>query len=179
MSIRHIVLGALLVALPSSALAQSGNPITAGAKAQFDAVSGFVVRAAEKVPEDAYEFRATAEVRTMGQLFGHVADGLFGMCATAGGGKPPRTGIEKSVTGKANLVAALKEGVAYCQTVYTSMTDQKGLETVPFYFGPSPRSSVLYFNVAHAYEHYGNLVTYMRLKNIVPPSSEPAAKPGQ
>ncbi|HEU4748701.1 MAG TPA: hypothetical protein VFS56_09385, partial [Gemmatimonadaceae bacterium] len=58
------------------------------------------------------------------------------------------------------------------------MTDQKGVETVPFYFGPTPRLSVLYFTVTHTYEHYGNLVTYMRLKNIVPPSSEPA-KPGQ
>ena len=58
------------------------------------------------------------------------------------------------------------------------MTDQKGTETVPFYFGQTPRLSVLYFVVTHTYEHYGNLVTYMRLKNIVPPSSEPA-KPGQ
>ena len=57
------------------------------------------------------------------------------------------------------------------------MTDQKGVETVPFYFGPTPKLSVLYFAVTHTYEHYGNLVTYMRLKNIVPPSSE--TKPGQ
>ena len=179
MHIRLLVLAVLLVALPSVSLAQTANPITAGAKAQFDAVSGFIIRAAEKVPEDTYEFRATPDVRTMGQLFGHVADAFFGMCATAGGSKPPRTGIEKSVTGKANLVAALKEGAAFCQTVYTSMTDQRGVETVPFFFGPTPRTSVLYFNVAHGYEHYGNLVTYMRLKGIVPPSSEPPTKPAQ
>lgn len=180
MTITRFVLLTALIATPATALAQSANPITAGAKAQFDAVSGFVVRAAEKVPEDAYAFQATADVRTMGQLFGHIADGFMGMCSTAGGGTPPRTGIEKSVTGKANLVAALKESVAYCQTVYAAMTDQRGLETVPFFFGPSPRSAVLYFTVAHAYEHYGNLVTYMRLKNIVPPSSEPRpAKPAK
>lgn len=172
MNITRFALITMLIAAPSAAMAQPANPITAGAKAQFDVVSGFIVRAAEKVPEDAYAFQATAEVRTMGQLFGHVADGFMGMCSTAGGGKPPRIGIEKAVTGKANLVVALKEAVAYCQSVYGSMTDQRGLETVPFFFGPSPRSSVLYFNVAHAYEHYGNLVTYMRLKNIVPPSSE-------
>ena len=173
---RSILITALLVT-PATAMAQAANPITAGAKAQFDAVSGFLVRAAEKIPEDVYAFQPTAEVRTVAQLVGHVADGFMGMCSTGGGGKPPRIGIEKAVTGKANLVAALKEAVAYCQTVYTAMTDQRGQETVPFYFGPSPRSAVLYFNVAHAYEHYGNLVTYMRLKNIVPPSSEPPAKP--
>jgi uncharacterized damage-inducible protein DinB len=183
MSIRNVVLAAVLVALPAASVAQSAaqpaNPLTANAKVQFGALSGFVVRSAEKVPEDLYSFRATPDVRTMAELFGHVADAMFGMCATAAGSKPPRTGIEKSVTGKAALVAALKEGVAYCNTVYDGMTDQKGTEMVPFYFGPSPRLSVLYFVVTHTYEHYGNLVTYMRLKNIVPPSSEPPAKPGQ
>ena len=83
----------------------------------------------------------------------------------------------KAVTAKPALIAALKEGVSYCNTVFDGMTDQKGTETVPFYFGPTPRLSVLYFSVTHTYEHYGNLVTYMRLKNIVPPSSEPPTKP--
>jgi uncharacterized damage-inducible protein DinB len=168
---------AVAIVTPSLAAAQTANLLTANAKLQFGALTGFVIRSAEKVPEDLYSFKATPEVRSMGQLFGHVADALFSMCSTAGGTKPPRSGIEKSVTAKAELVAALKEGVSYCNTVFDSMTDQKGVETVPFYFGPTPRLSVLYFSVTHTYEHYGNLVTYMRLKNIVPPSSEPPAKP--
>jgi uncharacterized damage-inducible protein DinB len=171
------ILALTLVAAPSAALAQNPNPLTANAKVQFGALSGFVVRSAEKVPEGLYNFRPVAEVRTMSELFGHVADAMFAMCATAAGTKPPRTGIEKAVTAKPALVAALKEGVAYCNSVYDGMTDQKGTETVPFYFGPTPRVSVLYFVVTHTYEHYGNLVTYMRLKNIVPPSSETPAKP--
>ncbi|HYE86879.1 MAG TPA: DinB family protein [Vicinamibacterales bacterium] len=176
MNVRQLILAAVLVALPASSLAQNANPLTASAKVQLGAITGFVIRSADKVPEDLYSFKATPDVRSMGQLFGHIADALFGMCATAGGGKPPRTDIEKSVTAKAQLVAALKEGVAYCNTVLDSMTDQKGAEAVPFYFGPTPRLSVLYFATTHTYEHYGNLVTYMRLKNIVPPSSEPAKK---
>jgi uncharacterized damage-inducible protein DinB len=171
MFMRIVLAVALLV--PSVALAQNPNPLTANAKVQFGALSGFVVRSAEKVPEGLYQYRPTAEVRTMAQLFGHVADAMFAMCATAAGTKPPRTGIEKE-TAKPVLVAALKEGVSYCNSVYDGMTDQKGTEAVPFYFGPSPRLSVLYFVVTHTYEHYGNLVTYMRLNNIVPPSSEPA-----
>ncbi len=173
--VRSVVLLAV-VAVPSSAMAQNPNPLTANAKVQFGALSGFVVRSAEKVPEGLYNFRPVAEVRTMAQLFGHVADAMFAMCATAAGTKPPRTGIEKAESTKPALVAALKEGVSYCNTVYDGMTDQKGLETVPFYFGPTPRVSVLYFVVTHTYEHYGNLVTYMRLNKIVPPSSEPPAK---
>ena len=177
MSLR-LMLAAAVIAMPSLASAQTANPLTANAKLQFGALTGFVIRAADKVPEDLYSFKATPEVRSMAQLFGHVADALFSMCSVAGGAKPPRAGIEKSVTVKAELIAALKEGVSYCNTVFDGMTDQKGTETVPFVFGPTPRLSVLYFAVTHTYEHYGNLVTYMRLKNIVPPSSEPA-KPGQ
>lgn len=178
MKLLSLVLAAALAISSSDAFAQQANPLTANAKVQLAALTGFVIRSAEKVPEDLYEFRPTPDVRSMGQLYGHVADALFGMCATAAGSKPPRTGIEKAVTAKTELVAALKEGVSYCNTVFDGMTDQKGTETVPFYFGPTPRLSVLYFAVTHTYEHYGNLVTYMRLKNIVPPSSEPA-KPAQ
>jgi uncharacterized damage-inducible protein DinB len=167
----------VLASTPAMAFAQNANPLTANAKLQFGALTGFVIRSAEKVPEDLYSFRATPEVRSMAELFGHVADALFSMCSTAAGAKPPRTGIEKAVTAKPALIAALKEGVSYCNTVFDGMTDQKGTETVPFYFGPTPRLSILYFAVTHTYEHYGNLVTYMRLKNIVPPSSEPTTKP--
>jgi uncharacterized damage-inducible protein DinB len=115
-------------------------------------------------------------VRTIAELFGHISDALFGMCSTANAAKPPRTGIEKGVKTKAELVKALNEGVAYCNTVFASMNDKKGTEIVPFYFGPTPKLSILYFATTHTYEHYGNLVTYMRLKGIVPPSSEPPAK---
>jgi uncharacterized damage-inducible protein DinB len=169
---------AVVVLLPAASFAQQANPLTANAKVQFGALTGFVVRSAEKVPEDLYSFRPTPEVRSFAELYGHVADALFSMCSTAAGTKPPRTGIEKSVSAKPALIAALKEGISYCNTVYDGMTDQKGAESVPFYFGPSPRLSVLYFVVTHTYEHYGNLVTYMRLKNIVPPSSE-TAKPAK
>jgi uncharacterized damage-inducible protein DinB len=173
---RHhlIAAGALVLVFSSDAFAQNPNPLTANARIQLGALTGFVIRSAEKVPADLYSFRATPEVRSMGQLFGHIADALFSMCSTAAGAKPPRTGIEKTVSEKTALIAALKEGVGYCNTVFDAMTDHKGTETVPFYFGPTPRLSVLYFAVTHTYEHYGNLVTYMRLKNIVPPSSEPA-----
>ena len=170
---------ALVLLLPAHSFAQNANPMTANAKIQFGALTGFVVRSAEKVPEDLYSFRATPEVRSFAELFGHVADAMFAMCSTAVGAKPPRTGIEKAVKSKGELVAALKDGITYCNGIYDKMTDQQGsTETVPFYFGPTPRLSVLYFVVTHTYEHYGNLVTYMRLKNIVPPSSEPA-KPSQ
>jgi uncharacterized damage-inducible protein DinB len=114
-------------------------------------------------------------VRTIAQLFGHIADAYFAMCSTAEGSKPPQQGLEKSAVTKAALVKALADGVSYCQSVMERMTDNKGSENVPFYFGPTPRLSILYFVTTHTYEHYGNLVTYMRLNKMVPPSSETPA----
>ena len=168
-----LVGGVLLVTADASA--QGANPLSAGAKAQFTGISSFVTRSADKIPENLYSFRATPEVRTIAQLFGHIADAYFGMCSAADGGKPPQQGLEQSATSKAALVKALADGVAYCSSVMDRMTEQKGSEAVPFYFGPTPRLSILYFATTHTYEHYGNLVTYMRLNKIVPPSSEAPA----
>jgi len=161
--------------IPAVAAGQGANPLTASAKVQFGIISGFVARSADKIPDNLYSFRATPEVRSIAQLFGHIADSYFMICAGAGGAKPPRSGIENAVTTKADLVRALSEGVAYCNSVMDGMTDQKGAEAVPFFFGPTPRLGILFFVTTHTYEHYGNLVTYMRLNKIIPPSSEPPA----
>ena len=170
-----VFVGSMLL-VPAEASAQGTNPLSVGAKAQFTGISSFVTRSADKIPDNLLSFRATPEVRTIAQLFGHIADAYFGMCAAADGSKPPQQGIEQSATSKAALVKALADGVAYCQSVMDRMTDQKGSERVDFYFGPTPRLSILYFVTTHTYEHYGNLVTYMRLNKIVPPSSEAPPK---
>jgi uncharacterized damage-inducible protein DinB len=158
--------------VPAETSAQVTNPLSAGAKAQFTGITSFVTRSADKISENLYSFQATPEVRTIAQLFGHIADAYFAMCSAAEGSKPPQQGLEQSATTKAALVKALADGVSYCQSVMAGMTDHKGSESVPFYFGPTPRLSILYFVTTHTYEHYGNLVTYMRVNKIVPPSSE-------
>lgn len=167
---RSLGLALLGAALASPSFAQS-NPATAAAKGQFGMIAGNLAKTAEKVPENLYAFKATPEVRSIGQLIGHIADSQFSMCAAAAGEKAPQGGIEKSKTAKADLTKALNDSIAYCNTVIDGMNDQKGMEVIKFFTGPTPRLFVLAFNVAHSYEHYGNLVTYMRLNKIVPPSS--------
>ena len=125
---RLVVIGVVLfLACASRSFAQSANPLTANAKIQFGALSGFVVRSAEKVPEELYSFRATPEVRSMAELFGHVADAMFAMCSTAAGTKPPRTGIEKVVTSKPALIVALKEAVTGAQPVIELTPENRSL----------------------------------------------------
>lgn len=149
-----------------------GNPISDGSRMMFRIVSGFVTKSAEKAPEELYAFRPTPEVRTFGQLIGHVADGAYLICAAAMGEKQPVEGIEKTKTTKAELVKALNDSVAYCQKAYAGLTDATAGQGLPFFHRKLARVSILDFSTAHLYEHYGNMVTYMRLKGIVPASSE-------
>lgn len=166
---------AAFVLVPTTGYGQAGaNPYTDAVKAQLAQVKNPVLRTAEKVPEDLYAFKPTPEVRSLGQLIGHIADGNFGICGAGGGEKPPMNGVEKSTTTKASLEKALADSFAFCEKVLASMDDKKGAEMAKTFLGLQPRLMVLAFNNSHAYEHYGNLVTYMRLKGIVPPSSEPA-----
>jgi uncharacterized damage-inducible protein DinB len=158
----------------SVAHAQGANPTIDALKTQYGIVKGYLAKTVEKVPEDVFAFKPTPEVRSFGQLVGHVADAQFGICAGAAGEKPPRADVEKTVTTKAELSKALAESTAYCDKVFAGMDDKRGMEPVKFFFPNQTRTSVLSFNVSHSFEHYGNLVTYMRLKGIVPPSSTPS-----
>jgi uncharacterized damage-inducible protein DinB len=155
------------------------NPITASEKGFYSFVSNAVIGAAQKMPEENYSFKPTPEVRTFGQLVGHVADASYMFCSQAIGEANPAKDIEKTKTSKADLVAALKDGVAYCTKAFDSMTDAKGSQVVKLFNFDLARLTVFSINSAHTDEHYGNMVTYLRLKGIVPPTSEsqPAQPP--
>ena len=168
--VRATALASAVLAVP--ALAHAQNPMMAAVKAQHDQVKGYLLKTAETVPENLYAFRATPDVRTIAQLIGHVADGSANICASASGDKPPALNAEKSMTTKAQLTKALAEALAFCDKVIAGMDDKKAMETTKFFVGgSSPRGMILAFNTSHNFEHYGNLVTYLRLNKIVPPSS--------
>ena len=165
-----LALCALTIALPAAALA--ADPIAAGQKFLYTMAKNNIIRSAEKMPEENYSYKPTADVRSFGQLIGHVADAQYMFCSAVLGTKGPAPGVEKSKTAKADLVQALKDAFAYCDPVYDGMTDAKAAETVKFFGGEQAKATVLSFNTAHNNEHYGNIVTYLRLKGVVPPSSE-------
>lgn len=171
-----VALGVVLGTMGSSAQAQTANPLSAGAKRTYDIIKGNVIKAAAKMPEEHYAFKPTPEVRSFGQLVGHIADANYGFCSAALGEKPPDGGfggaIEKSKTTKADLEKALAASFAYCDKAHAAMTDAAGAAMVKAFFGEMAKLSVLEFNTHHDFEHYGNIVTYMRMKNLVPPSSE-------
>src|ERR1700675_766691 len=186
MNKRRCFVFAALMAVPVALIGQDkspaqsappANPITASEKGLYSFVSNAVVGAAQKMPEENYSFKPTPEVRSFGQLVGHVADASYAFCSLALGETNPAKDIEKTKTSKADLVAALKDGVAYCNKAFDSMTDAKGSQLVKFMSFDLAKLTMFSLNTAHTDEHYGNMVTYLRLKGIVPPTSE--NPPGQ
>lgn len=153
------------------------NPLSAFNKRAYGQVKDWLLRSAEKMPEENYSFKPVDTVRSFGQLVGHVADAQYLFCSSVRGEKSPAPRIEQSKTSKADLVAGLKEAIAYCDVAYNGMTDAAAPQTVKFFGADTPKLSVLSVNIAHSAEHYGNMVTYLRLKNIVPPSTDAASQP--
>jgi uncharacterized damage-inducible protein DinB len=168
-----------LLALPtfSQEKPSSDNPFTAISKRNYQRTQGILLRSAEKMPEENYSFKPVDTVRSYGQIIGHLADAQYLFCSTASGDKNPGLNIEKTKTSKADLIAALKDGFAYCDKVYDAMTDAIAIQTVKFFGNDAPKYAALTVNIAHNMEHYGNLVTYMRIKGIVPPTSEQQSAP--
>ena len=153
------------------------NPLVAWNKYMYGQLWNIVLRSADKMPEENYSFKPTDTVRSYGQILGHVADAQYLFCSIAMGEKNPAPKIEQSKTSKADLTAALKDAFAYCNKAYDGMTDASAAQPVKLFGSDTPKLGVMIVNTAHTMEHYGNLVTYMRLKNIVPPSSEPGVMP--
>jgi uncharacterized damage-inducible protein DinB len=157
--------------------------IAALTKAMNATIRRDLAEAAENMPTEEYAFKPTPQVRTFGQLVGHVASANFYFCAQAKGEKPPSTTNYETIAGKAALVKALNDSLAYCDAVYNATTDANFSQVVKT---PGPRGdrditrgAILVFNTTHNNEHYGNLVVYMRLKGHVPPSTarvQPAAR---
>lgn len=143
------------------------------ARSLWRGVSGYITQAASDVPENLYTFKPTPEVRSFGELIGHIAGSQKSFCATAMGEKPPAEDeVEKSAKTKAALVQALKESNDYCARAY-QQTDASAAGMVELFGEQRSKLYTLHENATHDSEHYGNIVTYMRINKMVPPSSRP------
>jgi uncharacterized damage-inducible protein DinB len=181
---RRLALLIALLILPALALAQdkpapapTKDPLSTFTKGVYAPVTIIILHAAEKMPEENYSFKPTDSVRTFGQIVGHVADAQYLFCSIALGDKNPAPNIEKTKSTKADLIAALKDSFAYCGKAYDGMTDASATQMVKLFGRDTPALGVLTVNNLHTMEHYGNIVTYLRMKNIVPPTSEPGFMP--
>jgi uncharacterized protein YndB with AHSA1/START domain/uncharacterized damage-inducible protein DinB len=150
-----------------------------------------LVAAADLMPEDKYEFRATADVRSFGQMIAHVAGSQFLYCAAASGQKLDSTlagrlarvrpyseapSTRALTMTRSELIALLKEGIDYCRGAHDAIAEATVLQPVKFGARSMPRLQAFLENVAHNNEHYGNLVAYLRVNGLVPPSTAQRAR---
>jgi len=142
----------------------------ASLKKSYSTIKTNFVKAAEKMPEENYSFKPVDAVETFGQRVAHIADPQLATCTGMLGDR--KMGTAKSKTAKADLVAAIKESFDACDKAFDALTDANAMELIAAGRGQQPRITALYGLVIHANEVYGAMGVYMRLKNIVPPSSE-------
>lgn len=171
------VLPLFLLAAPAAAQMSAPAPhappsVMSDVRDQWRGMSGYVVKSAEAVPEAQYAFRPVKGVRTFAELFTHVAGAQSMFCAMALGEKAPAEDAVKA-TSKAAIVDALKHSNADCERAY-AQSDSSASASIDFYGSPRSRLYVLMLNATHDAEHYGNIITYMRMNGMVPPSSQPA-----
>jgi uncharacterized damage-inducible protein DinB len=166
---RALVLGLLGVGF----LCAQDNPISADARQSYALVKDSLLKAAERMPAEDYSFRTVPQVRTFGEMIAHVADGQSLMCAVVKGEKTTANArFSPPKTDKADLVAALKASFDYCDPVYASMTDAVGVAPVKWFRFNMSKLGLLNWNIAHDNEMYGIIGAFLRIKGLVPPSSD-------
>jgi uncharacterized damage-inducible protein DinB len=172
-----LVLAATPVFAQGMAQAPQKISLATGLQRSYANIKLNLTEMAAKMPDADYNFQPTKEVRTYGQLFGHVANAQFGQCAAAKGVANPNQGNdnEKKAT-KAEFVKALADSFAFCDDAFASLTDANAVELVKQGQNEVARGSVLAGLIGHSNEMYGTGVVYMRLKGLVPPSTERAMK---
>ena len=168
-----MILGATMLSAQTPAATDTGY--TATLRSSWNGVKRNVVRSAEAMPEASYSFKPTPDVRSFGELIGHLANEHYLLCSPLKGEKNPQAGVDfEKTSAKAGLIKALGDSIAYCDAAYAAAKDDpKTIAPFSAERRDTPfRGMVL--NITHDSEHYGNIVTYLRLKGIVPPSSQPS-----
>ncbi len=165
--------GTLAAQTPPAAPQSTG--LAEGLKRSWAGAKLNATEAAEKMPDANFNFKATPDVRSFGEIIGHITDGNMTYCSLAKGEAPPKPAAEK-LASKAEVVKALNDSFTFCDAVFNTLTDESLLEKVKNGQRETARGVYIAGVIAHVNEHYGNLVTYMRLKGLVPPSTERAQK---
>jgi uncharacterized damage-inducible protein DinB len=151
------------------------DPVSQAIRQAWQGAKRDIQESAVQMADADYGFKPVDQVRTFGQILAHLAGANYVFCSAARGEPSPfsEDHFEKTATTKASIVKALNESLAYCDAAYERLTDRRAGEmvTMPFGMPQSPRAAALLGNTGHNQEHYGNLVTYFRIKGLVPPSS--------
>ena len=177
---RIMVCGALIFLAPvlmfgqaaaTSAPAATANPMSAEVQGRYTPMKGFILKSADTMPAEDYTFKPTADIRTFARVVNHVTEAQNRTCGALNGTAAPKPAPPETAD-KATIVDALKASFAECDKAFAALTDANMTEMIQI--GPVKRSrlGILWGTVTHDTEQYATLALYMRLKGLVPPSSE-------
>lgn len=171
--------GSAAKAASKRASTAAANPLSDALRSQWNSVKTYYLKSAEEMPDENYGFKPVQTVRSFGEIIAHVAGANYAICSAAKGEKPPHgeDDFVTSATTRDAIIKVARESVAYCDQAFDAATDATLSKIVANPFNPNrkqPLGAVLVDNIGHVNEHYGNLVTYLRIKGLVPPSSQPS-----
>ena len=153
----------------------AGSDVSGSLRKAWTSAKTNITQSAEVMPEANYAYKPVDTVRSFGAILAHIAGANYVFCSAAMGQKSPHAEdeFEKSATTRAAIIKALADSMAYCDKAFAAATDRTLAEPIemPFGMGKDTRAAALMGNVGHLNEHYGNLVTYFRMKGLVPPTS--------
>jgi DinB superfamily len=160
---------AMMILAGACLLNAQTNPVIGEQRKAYDALKQNLIKAAEKMPEDVYSFKPTPDMQGFGERINHIANQI-GTCSAMTGERKPNPAQGK--TAKADIVAALKASFDACDAAWESMNDKTAMEMMAGRGGQVSKLSTLIRNNMHDQEMYGYLSPYMRLKGVVPPTSD-------
>jgi DinB family len=156
---------------PAAVSAEAANPLSAEVQQRYAQVKGFITKAADNMPAESYSYKPTADIRTFARVVNHVIEAQNRSCGALNGTSDPKSAPPETAD-KATIVVALKASFAECDKAFGALTDSSLTEMVQVGPAKHSRNGIAWGTVSHDNEQYATLALYMRLKGLVPPSSE-------
>jgi DinB superfamily len=158
-------------AAATPAPAATANPMSAEVQGRYASLKGFILKAADTMPAEDYSFKPTPDIRTFARVANHVTEAQNRGCGALNGTSAPKPAPAETAD-KATIVDALKASFAECDKAFGALTDANMTEMVQVGPAKHSRLGIAWGTVSHDNEQYATLALYMRLKGLVPPSSE-------
>ena len=167
-----VFLACATLALPLTLSAQAPSGPAAEAQASYNRLKPNILKAADKMPEADFQYRPTPEIRTYARIVNHITEAQFHTCTTLNGGKFDPKSVPSDTADKATIIAGLKASFDECDKAYGALTDGTVMEVLAMGQNKRSRIGLAWGNISHDNEQYAELSTYLRLKNLVPPTAE-------
>jgi hypothetical protein len=179
-TLKFAMASALLLAAPASTIfaqiaaqpqkAADPTPISE-AMAAYKQTKTIIIASAELMPAENFSFKATPDIRTYAQMFTHVAQAQESICSLIAGTATATRPAESTAATKDDVVALIKKSFDTCDAAYASVTMANMNEVSGTGYFRGTKLGNMWKNVAHNNEMYGQMVIYLRLKGLVPPST--------